>query len=304
MSLNRRQFSTAAFCFALGACSSGSTSSKGAGSARDDDVVAPGAKLRREAGGFRFTEGPAADRSGNVYFTDLSRSRIHRFSVSGKLSTFRANSGGANGLYFDKRGNLVVCEARARRVTSISQSGRVTVLADRFNGKRLNSPNDLWVDPRGGVYFTDPRVGNLSGVEQDGFHVYYISPDRRTIQRVIDNLDTPNGVVGTADGARLYVVDAGRSKTYTYRINPDGSLGKRRLVTSKGSDGMTLDVRGNLYITSGDVLVYNTRNRRIASLNVPETPSNLTFGGADNQTLFITAQTGLYSLRMSVRGQS
>ena len=300
MTMNRRHFFTAASLFALGACGSGTSSP----STSDDGIVAPGAELKRVAGGFRFTEGPAADRSGNIFFTDLSRSRIHKFSVSGKLSTFRTNSGGANGLFFDRRGNLLVCEGRSRRVTSISPSGRVTVLADRYGGKRFNSPNDLWIDPRGGIYFTDPRTGSLQGVEQDGFHVYYISPDRRTIKRVVDNLVKPNGVVGTSDGTRLYVADFGGSKTYVYRINADGSVSNRRLVTNKGSDGMTLDARGNLYITNGSVLVYDAGNRRIETLKVPERPSNVAFGGSDRQTLFITAQTGLYSLRMRVRGQS
>lgn len=205
---------------------------------------------------------------------------------------------------FDKQGNLVACESDNRRVTSISPGGRVTVLADQFNGRRLNSPNDLWIDPRGGIYFSDPSLKSQV-VEQDGSHVYYISPDRRRISRVTNDLVNPNGLVGTSDGTRLYVTDPGASRTYVYRIGSDGALSNRRTVTNRGTDGMTLDGEGNLYVTDErGVLVYNTRNRRIAALNVPEQPSNVTFGGVNRQTLFITAQTALYTVQMNVRGQA
>lgn len=299
---NRRQFSTAVFSvFALGAC--GGTSTQTASSS-DLSPVAEGASVRRAASGFRFTEGPAADRSGNIYFSDLSRSRIHRFSVNGNVSTFRSNSGGANGLMFDKQGNLIVCEQDNRRVTSISPGGRVTVLADRYQGARFNSPNDLWIDPLGGIYFSDPSLRSQQ-IEQDGRHVYYIAPDRMSVKRVISNLDNPNGLIGTADGSRLYVADQGASRTYVYRIEEGANLVGRRTVTNRGSDGMTLDNEGNLYITNEDgVMVFNTRNRRIATLALPELPTNVTFGGQSGQTLFITAGTGLYAVQMRVSGQA
>ncbi|MBI3462972.1 MAG: SMP-30/gluconolactonase/LRE family protein, partial [Planctomycetes bacterium] len=168
-------------------------------------LIAPGGKVEKLAGGFMFTEGPAADAQGNVFFSDIPNQRIHKWSVDGQLSTFRENSGGANGLCFDSKGNLIACEGTARRVTMIDPQGNVTVLAESYNGKKLNSPNDLWIDPQGGVYFSDPRYGGMEGLEQDGFHVYYITPERKEVKRVTTDLVKPNGVLGTADGKRLYV---------------------------------------------------------------------------------------------------
>ena len=269
----------------------------------DDDLLEKGAKVEKLADGFKFTEGPTCDADGNVYFTDIPNERIHRWSVDGKLTTFRENSGRANGLYFDKDRNLLACEGGNRRLTRISMKGKVTILADEFGGKKLNSPNDLWIDPRGGVYFTDPRYGSQEGLEQGGFHVYYLPPDNGKLVRVIDDLKKPNGVIGTADGKLLYVADPGDNKSFVYKINPDGSLTDRKHIAPEGSDGMTLDERGNLYLTRGGVEVYSPDGKKIASIETPERPANITFGGRDRRTLFITARTGFYSLNMNVRGQ-
>ena len=267
------------------------------------ELVAPGAEVALLAGGFTFTEGPACDAEGNVYFTDIPNERIHKWSVDGKLTTFRENSGKANGLYFDREGNLLACEGGNRRLTSISPGGKVSVLADGFQGKKLNSPNDLWVNPKGGVYFSDPRYGQEDGLEQDGFHVYYLPPDRKELVRVIGDLVKPNGVLGAADGKTLYVADAGGGKTYAYRIQPDGSLTDRKLVAPVGADGMTLDERGNLYLARNVVHVYSPEGKAITTIEVPEPPANVCFGGKDRKTLFITARKGLYAVRMNVRGQ-
>ena len=209
-------------------------------------LIAKGAKVTRLAGGFKFTEGPACDSLGNIYFTDIRNNRIHKWSVDGKLTTFRENSGAANGLYFNEKGNLLACEGGNRRVTRISLDGEVTVLAESYKGKKLNSPNDLWIDPGGGVYFTDPRYGNPEGLEQGGFHVYYLAADGQALVRVIDDLVKPNGVIGSTDGKLLYVADPGDNKTYRYRIQSAGKLADRKLFANHGSDGMTLDERGNL----------------------------------------------------------
>ena len=268
-----------------------------------DELLAPGAKVEKLADGFAFTEGPASDAKGNVYFSDVRNSRIHKWSLDGKLTTARENTGLANGLYFDRQGNLLACEGGNRRLTSISPDGKVTVLADAYQGKKLNSPNDLWIDPRGGVYFTDPRYGSQDGMEQDGFYVYYLPPGGKKLVRVLDDLVKPNGVIGTADGKLLYVADAGDNKTYVYKIQADGSLSDRKLIAPVGSDGMTLDERGNLYLTRGTVQVYDPQGKKIATIEVPEGPANVCFGGADRHTLFITARKGFYSVRMNVRGQ-
>jgi len=266
-------------------------------------LIAPGAQVTKLSGGFSFTEGPACDADGNVYFTDIPNERILIWSTDGKLTTFRAKSGGANGLYFDTHGNLFVCEGGSRRVTRISPDGRVTVLADQYQGKKLNSPNDLWVTPAGGVYFTDPRYGKDSRIEQDGFHVYYLPAGGKKLIRVLDNLVKPNGIVGTADGQRLYVTDAGGGKTYVYKIQSDGSLTERKLIAPIGADGMTLDEHGNLFLARGGVHVVNADGKEIATIAVPESPSNVCFGGKDRGTLFITARKGLYAIKMNVRGQ-
>ena len=265
-------------------------------------VVAEGAKVEKLAGGFAFTEGPAADAQGNVYFSDIPNNRIHKWSLDGKLSTFRENSGGANGLYFDRDGNLLVCEGDGRRLVSINQKGEVTVLADKYQGKKFNSLNDLWIDPKGGIYFTDPRYGNRDGMEQDGEHVYYLSPDRKKLVRVIDDMVRPNGLVGTPDGGTLYVTDNGDGKTFAYKVNPDGTLSGKKLFAPEGSDGMTIDNEGNIYLTTRAVAVYNKNGEKIEEIKVPEGPANVTFGGSDNQTLFITARTSLYSVKMRVKG--
>jgi len=265
-------------------------------------VVAEGAKVEKLAGGFQFTEGPAADAQGNVYFSDIPNNRIHKWSLDGNLSTFRENSGGANGLYFDDEGHLLACEGGGRRLVSIDPKGNVSVLADQYKGKRFNSLNDLWIDPKGGVYFTDPRYGNREGMEQDGEHVYYLSPDRKKLIRVIDDMVRPNGVIGTPDGKTLYVADHGGRKTFVYTINEDGTLSNKKLFASQGSDGMTIDSEGNIYLTTRVVAVYDKNGEKIEEISVPEGPANVTFAGEDGHTLFITARTSLYSVRMRVEG--
>jgi len=179
----------------------------------------------------------------------------------------------------------------------------VTVLADKYQNKRFNSLNDLWIDPKGGIYFTDPRYGNRDGMEQDGEHVYYLSPDRKRLIRVIDDMVRPNGVIGTPNGKLLYVADHGGKKTFAYKINinNDGTLSNKKLFAPEGSDGMTIDNEGNIYLTTRVVAVYNKNGEKIENIKVPEGPANVCFGGPDNRTLFITARTSLYSVRMRVK---
>jgi gluconolactonase len=272
-----------------------------AGVACSASVSAPGAKVEKLCGGFSFTEGPACDAKGNIFFSDIPNNRIHKWSLDGKLSTFRENSGGSNGLYFDRKGNLLACEGGGRRLVSIDPQGKVTVLADKYQGKRFNSLNDLWIEPKGGIYFTDPRYGRRDDLEQDGEHVYYLTPDRKKIIRVIDDMVRPNGVIGTPDGKKLYVTDHGGKKTFAYTINNDGTLANKTLFATEGSDGMTIDNKGNVYLTTNAVLVYNEEGERIETIRVPEGPANVCFGGKDRQTLFITARTSLYAIRMQVK---
>ena len=265
-------------------------------------VVAAGAKVMKLAGDYTFTEGPVWDGKESVYFTDVREARIHKWSLSGKPAVYRVRTGGCNGLYFDMADNMIACAGGNRMVVKIGKAGTWEVLADRYGGKRLNSPNDLWIDSKGGIYFTDPRYGSKDGMEQDGEHVYYITPDRRDIIRVIDDMVRPNGLIGTKDGRTLYVTDHGGKKTYSYKINRDGTLTGKKLFADEGSDGMTIDNEGNIYLTTDVVAVYDPSGKRVETIEVPEKPSNVTFGGLDNRTLFITARTSLYAVKTRVKG--
>ena len=270
-------------------------------------IVAPGAKVVEVARGFKFTEGPAGDAKGNIYFSDIPNNRIHYLTAAGKLTTFRADSGGTNGLFVDADGSLLACEGVRQRVVSIAidekgKAGKVTVLARTHGGKPLNKPNDLWPDPKGGIYFTDPVYGRGFKVVQDGENVYYLKPDRKTIIRVIDDMVRPNGIIGTPDGKTLYVTDHGGKKTFRYTIRPDGTLGGKTFFAPIGSDGMTIDTEGNVYLTEAGVLVYSPVGKKIATIAVPQRPANVCFAGKDLQTLYITARRSVYSVRTRTRG--
>lgn len=265
-------------------------------------VVAPGAQVKKMADGFQFTEGPAADRAGNVFFSDIPNNKIFQWTLGEGLSEFSVKSGGANGLFFAADGSLFVCAGSARMLYKIAPDGTVRVLADQYDGKKFNSPNDLWIDPKGGVYFTDPRYGGREGMEQDGEHVYYLTPSGRQVWRVIGDMVRPNGVIGTPDGKILYVADHGDNKIWAYSIQSDGTLADKRLFAPEGSDGMTLDSEGNVYLTNKIVAVYNPAGQRIETIVIPEEPANVAFGGSTRQILFITARTSLYAIPMRVRG--
>ncbi len=265
-------------------------------------IVSPDEMVQKLADGFRFTEGPAADAHGNIFFTDIPNSRIHKWSLDGTLSTFMENTGQANGLFFDKEGNLLACAGGTGKLISIDPNGKISVLADKYKDKPFNSPNDLWLHPKGGIYFTDPRYGNRNDLPQNREHVYYLSADRKKLIRVIDDMVRPNGIIGIPDGKLLYVADHGADKTYSYTINTDGTLSNKKLFAPQGSDGMTMDQRGNLYLTASDISVFDAAGKKIETIDIPERPANVCFSGADRKTLFITARTSIYSLRMQVKG--
>jgi gluconolactonase len=272
-----------------------------------DGVVATGAKPEKLADGFKFTEGPAADKQGNIFFTDQPNDRILKWSIDGKLSTFMAPSGRSNGLEFDRKGLLIACADEKNELWAIDRQGKVRVLVRDYKGKLLNGPNDVWIAPDGASYFTDPMYKRpywtRGPMEQDGQHVYRLAPDRKTLTRVVDDLKQPNGIVGTPDGKTLYVSDIGAGKTWAYEIRPDGSLSGKRLFCELGSDGMTLDERGNLYLTGKGVTVFDGTGKQIEHIDIDQPwTANVTFGGKDRHTLFITASTALYSVRMNVRG--
>ena len=270
-------------------------------------VVAPGARLEKLAGGFDFTEGPTCDATGAVFFTDQPNDRILKWSAEGGLSTFLQPAGRANGMYFDRGGHLIACADQRNELWSIAPDGTATVLVGEYRGKPFNGPNDVWVRPDGGMYFTDPFYQRSwwthDAMPQDGQHVYYLSADRRQLVRVTGDLQKPNGIIGTPDGEMLYVADIEAGKTYRYNIAPDGSLTGKTLAADLGSDGMTLDSEGNLYLTGEGVTVFDRAGRQIERILVPEEwTANVSFGGTGRQMLFITASRGLYGVQMRVTG--
>ncbi len=285
-----------------------------------------------------FTEGPVYSADRTVYFTDLINNRILRFvlngrraSDGGRFEVYRYPAGRANGLAFDPQGRLLACEGSEeggnRRVTRTEKDGSITVLADRYQGKRLNSPNDVDVDTQGRIYFTDPRYTDRSDMELDHESVYRVDPDG-TLSRIIDDVVRPNGLAVSADQRTLYVVDndnttpGGTRKIYAYELHPDGSTGLRRVFhdfgTGRGGDGMCLDELGNVYIAAGlntpappaeddsvpaGVYIFTPEGAPLGVIRLPQDMmTNVAFGDTDLRTLYITCGATLFFVRLKVRG--
>lgn len=271
------------------------------------NIIAPGATVQQVSSQFNFTEGPAANKKGAVYFTDQPNDKIWKYGTDGKLSVFLEKSGRSNGLYFDKKGNLVACADEKNELWSISPKGKITVLLSGFKGQRFNGPNDLWIHPKGQIYFTDPYYQrpywNRKSPEIEGQSVYYLPNGKREAIIADSNLVQPNGIIGTADGKLLYVADARAGKTYRYEIGEDGTLMNRELFVEQGSDGMAIDEKGNIYLTGKGVTVYNAAGTKIQHIDVPaKWTANVCFGGKRKDILFITASESIYTLQMQVKG--
>lgn len=259
------------------------------------------------ADGFSFTEGPAADKDGNVFFTDQPNDRIMLWSVDGILTTFMQPSGRSNGLYFDGNGNLWSCADEKNELWCIHPDKTTDAVVTSFNGKLLNGPNDLWIAPGGAIFFTDPFYRRTwwdhTEKPQEIQGVYCLSPDRGTLKMVASDLIQPNGIIGTPDGNTLYVADIGAGKTYRYSINSDGSLSEKTLFCEMGSDGMTIDLKGNVYLTGKGVTVFDKNGTMKGNIPVPENwTANVCFGGKNRKQLFITASKGLYVLKTKTKG--
>ncbi len=274
-------------------------------------IIAEGAQLKLVSSAFKFTEGPAVDKDGNIYFTDQPNNKIHKWSAEdGSISVFLENAGRANGLFFDKEGNLYACADEHNQLWMIDKDGKVTVLVKDYNGKLLNGPNDLWISPGGAIYISDPLFArdywdrSRQSQQEGGEQVYYLSPDRKTFKRLTEDMRRPNGIVGTPDGKTLYIADMGANQTFSYKINDDGSISDKKLFCRMGSDGMTIDNLGNVYLCgSGGLTVYNSAGELIQKINVGRGwTANVCFGGKDRKTLFITSGTSVYTLQMNVKG--
>ena len=273
-------------------------------------LLAPGAEIIKLAGDFGFTEGPTANSQGDVYFVDDPNCKIHVWTVSEKkCSVFIAESAHANGMFFDKNDNLFVCEGGTGSVVSYTPDGKRSVVANKFGERHFNKPNDLWIDPKGGIYFTDPVYGDNYYKVQGGEHVYYVLPDRSKVIRVIEvtgkegEFMKPNGIIGTPDGKLLYVVDIDGKMIYRFNIQPDGTLTGKYPFAPVLTDGMTIDEKGNVYMAGNGITVYSPEGKEIERIKVPEGwTANVCFGGKDRKTLFITASSGFYAIEMNVKG--
>ncbi len=272
--------------------------------------IAPGAELQLLADGYKFTEGPAVDLIGNVYFTDQPNDRILKWSVeTNQVETFLHPSRRANGLDFDRDGKLIACaDEKAQLIRIDPTTKNITVLLDQFDKKLFNGPNDVWVDPEGGMYFTDPFYKRdywkgREKPEQQQQRLFYLPKDAKSPVIADETLVQPNGIIGSPDGKLLFVADIGDQKTYQYQIADDGTLKNRKLFCSMGSDGMTRDSEGNLYLTGKGVTVFNKEGRQLGEIPIPENwTANITFGGPDLKTLFITAMDSVYTIRMQYAG--
>ena len=271
-----------------------------------NDLVQENAEIELISSQFSFTEGPAADAFGNVYFTDQPNDKIYVWNwKTNQIEEFLDKTGRANGTFFNQKGNLLTCSDENGEIWKINEDGVAEVLTTSFEGKRLNGPNDLWVDENNGIYFTDPLYVRdyWKNFKQEipEKNLYYRNSDGKITK--LDTFTQPNGIVGSQKLKKLYVSDIDANKTYVYDIQGDGKLTNKKLFCNLGSDGMTLDNLGNLYLTGKGVTVFNKNGEQIHHISVPENwTANVTFGGENFSTLFITASKSVYTLKMNVSG--
>lgn len=262
----------------------------------------------RIADGLQFTEGPVWHHEGYLLFSDIPANKIYRWSSDGKLDIYRSLSGNSNGLTLDQQGRLIACEHGNRRVSRTEIDGQITSLAERYQGKKLNSPNDVVVKSDGSIYFTDPPYGVQPDQRELDFQgVYRIDPNGN-LKLLADDFEKPNGLVFSPDEKVLYIADTDRKHVRAFDVQPDGSLTNNRIFADlsaekvHGPDGMKVDVNGNLYVTSGVVWIFNSEGKHLGNIVTPEAPANCAFGDDDYKTLFITARTSVYKVRLKVQG--
>jgi len=269
-------------------------------------IVAQDAVIEKVGTGYAFTEGPAVAKEGSIFFTDQPNDRIYQWNEKEGISLWLEGTERSNGMYFNSDDQLVACADEQNRIILIDSNKEMKVLLQDFEGKHLNGPNDLWIAPNGDIYFTDAYYHRNYWAEghheiQEKRGVYRLTPEG-LITRVIDDYKQPNGIIGTPDGKTLYVADIEDRKIWRYEILPDGTLTNKTYFAPHGSDGMTIDNRGNIYLTMGKVWVYSPVGELIREIDLPESPSNLCFGGEERDILFITARTSVYTLKMNVKG--
>ena len=282
----------------------------------DPSLVAEGATVRKLASGMKFTEGPVwLPQQQILVFSDIPNSKLMQWSAADGLSVYR-ESEEANGNILDLEGRIISCQHKGRNVIRINADGTTTVLADRFDSQRFNSPNDVALRSDGTLWFTDPPWGLTGPHEIPGHWVYRLDPKTGAVEVVLKTLAMPNGIVFSPDESRIYIADTGGHQRHPdpayhqlpatiqcHQITAEGKLGQKLFQIDAGSDGMAVDVQGNLYTThGGKVHIYDADGKEREQIDVPEGPANVCFGGKDFRTLFITARTSLYSLQMNVAG--
>jgi gluconolactonase len=284
----------------------------------DDPAIVPkDAKLEKLWSEGEFTEGPAYGPDHCIYFTDIGQ-RIMKFDpAGGKTTEFRNPSGRANGLDFDPHGRLVACEGAMkggnRRVSITDKDGKVRTLADKWQGKRFNSPNDLTIELKGRVYFTDPRYVGDEPREIDTESVYRIDPEGGVTQ-IIKDVQKPNGIILSPDMKTLYLADnhpSGNRHLLAFQLREDGSVGPKKVLhdfaPDRGIDGMAIDIKGNVYATAGKgktggVHIFSPQGKKLAFIETPEVPTNCVFGGRDRKMLYVTAGRSLYRIPVAIEG--
>ncbi|MDB5313458.1 MAG: SMP-30/Gluconolaconase/LRE domain protein [Gemmataceae bacterium] len=273
--------------------------------------LGPTGPVQKVDGTYAFTEGPAADAGGNVYFSDIPKERIHKIDPAGKVTAFREKSNHANGLMVNAKGEIVACEMDGA-VAAYSPDGKDRrVITDKYEGKRYNAPNDLVLDRAGGVYFTDPAFRAPTPLPQGKTAVYYVDAGGK-VTRLIDDLPNPNGVRLSPDEKTLYVFPSGQKKMMAYPVESPGKLGAGKVFCeldqpkpdgNGGGDGGAVDEKGNVYITSAlGLQVFDPSGKKLGTIKFPEQPANATFGGKDLKTLYVTARTSVYTCPMEVVG--
>ena len=278
----------------------------------ESDAIFPVGEVEEVKAGFIFTEGPAWSPHGSLFFTDIPNAKIHQlFEHRHTVGTFTSDSGHANGVLVDASGRMLVCQMDGRVVEYDTKTAQYKILADNYEGKRFNAPNDLIVDKSGGIYFTDPLFRAPQPLPQGIQAVYYIHPDG-TVNRLTDNLPAPNGIGLSPDGKRLYVVPSRQAEMLVYDVEEPGKVVNGRTFCrlkqppgkdNTGGDGMVIDVKGNLYITTNlGVEIFSPAGKHVGLVTFPQQPANVTFGGAERKTMYVTARTGLYRVEMPIAG--
>lgn len=262
-------------------------------------------QVDKVATGYVFTEGPAWSPAGLLIFSDIPANKLFQFAAGEPAKVFRENSNGANGNRFDAQGRLYTCESHTRRVTRADKKGKVEVIAERWQGKRLNAPNDIAIRKEGDVYFTDPAFGNqLDTRELDFFGVYHISR-KGELEVIAKPAGRPNGIALSPDGRRLYVSNSDERNVRIYDLDKNGAASNERTLISGIAgvpDGICVDEKGNLYVAANGVDVFTADGKPLGHIPLEETPSNCAFGDPDLGSLYITARTSLYRVRLDVKG--